>query len=354
MIRLSYVFLTILLITSCGEGKEETKRPSSPRIRKQSSIVSPTQNQNFVRGTSISIEVKSSEEFEIDSVQLTIGDQVNTYFESAFEATIASRQVGTWRLLLKVFSGKSSETHYRNVIVLPENEPVAYTYTIENTFPHSTEDYTQGLLVKDGSLYESTGQRGESTFKKKNLTTGETEKVVNLSSDLFGEGLALLDNEFYQLTWTSGQGFVYNDQMEQIRTFNYQVQGWGLTTLNEELVLTDETEKLYFLDPSSFTIRKKIEVYDNEGKVDALNELEVIDGLLYANVYLKDYIVVIDPETGEVLRKIDCSGLLTDDEAKNADVLNGIAYDQKSGAIFITGKWWPKLFEVTFQPKTLQ
>lgn len=354
MFRLSYVIIVLLLIVSCADSKEETKKPSSPRIRKQTSVASPTQNQNFVRGTNIPMEVKSSEEFEIDSIQLTVGDETTTYYEPTFEVTIPTRQVGTWRLLTKVFSGKSSETHYRNIIVLPESAPELYTYTVENTYPHNTEDYTQGLLIKDGTLYESTGQRGKSTFKKKNLTTGATEKVINLGSELFGEGLAYINNEFYQLTWTSGQGFVYNDQMEQIRTFNYQVQGWGLTTLNNELVLTDETEKLYFVEPASFTVQRKIEVYDNTGKVDSLNELEVIDGLIYANVYLKDFIVVIDPETGEVLRKIDCSGLLTEEERKNTDVLNGIALDPASGRIFITGKWWPKLFEVTFQPKTIQ
>ena len=354
MFKYSYVIIVMLLIVSCSNSKEETKKPTSPRIRKQTSVASPTQNQNFVRGAMIPMEVKSSEEFEIDSIQLTVGDETITYYEPTFEVTIPTRQVGMWRLLAKVFSGKSSETHYRSIIVLPENAPELYTYTVVNTYPHDIEDYTQGLLIKDGILYESTGQRGKSTFKKKNLTTGETEKVINLAADLFGEGLAYINNEFYQLTWTSGQGFVYNDQMEQVRTFNYQVQGWGLTTLNNELVLTDETEKLYFVEPSSFTIQRKIEVYDNVSKIDSLNELEVIDGLIYANVYLKDFIVVIDPETGEVLRKIDCSGLLTDAEKARADVLNGIAKDPESDRIFITGKWWPKLFEVTFQPKTIQ
>ncbi len=354
MIKLSYGFLALLLLlASCSDSADQTERPSSPRIRKQSSIASPVQNQNFARGVSIPVEIQSSDAFTVDSVQLTVGDVTTTYFGSSFEMEIPSRKVGSWRFLAKVFSGESSETHYRTVVILPENAPDEYGYEIINTFPHDTEDYTQGLLIKDGALYESTGQRGQSTFKKKNLTTGETEKVINLSADLFGEGLAIFNDEFYQLTWTSGQGFVYNDQMEQVRTFNYQVQGWGLTTLEDELVLTDETEKLYFIEPTSFTIQREIQVYDNLGKVDSLNELEVIDGLIYANVYQEDYIVVVDPETGEVLQKIDCSGLLTDEEARSADVLNGIALDKSTGRIYITGKWWPKLFEVTFQPKTI-
>lgn len=353
MIRLSYAIIALLILTSCGGSKEDVEKPVSPRIRKKTSIVSPTQNQNFVRGNTIQIDIQASEDFSVDSIQVSIGDESTTFFETSFEVTIPSRRVGSWRILAKVFDGESSETHYRSIIVLPENSPEEYSLTIQNTFPHNSEDYTQGLLIKDGSLYESTGRRGESALKKKNISTGETEMVVNLASDLFGEGLALINDEFYQLTWTSGIGFVYNGQMEQVRTFNYQVQGWGLTTLEDELVLTDETEKLFFIEPESFTVKREIQVYDNLGKVDALNELEVIDGLIYANVYQEDYIVAIDPETGEVLRKIDCSGLLTDAERQAADVLNGIAYDASNGRVYITGKWWPKLFEVTFQPKTI-
>ncbi|WP_436517612.1 glutaminyl-peptide cyclotransferase [Ekhidna sp. To15] len=353
MIRLSYVILALLILASCGSNKEETEKPVSPRIRKKTSIASPTQNQNFVRGNTIQVTIEASDDFSIDSVQVSIDDQTTTYFNSSFDVTIPSQRVGSWRLLTKVYDGESSETHYRTVIVLPESEPEAYSLDVKNTYPHDTDDYTQGLLIKDGSLYESTGRRGASSFKKKNITTGETEKIVNLASDLFGEGLTLYKDEFYQLTWESGVGFVYNDQMEQVRTFNYQVQGWGLTTLNDELILTDETEKLYFIEPESFTVKREIQVYDNQGKIDSLNELEVIDGLIYANVYQEDYIVVVDPNTGEVLQKIDCSGLLSEAESDAADVLNGIAYDASNGRIYITGKWWPKLFEVTFQPKTI-
>ncbi|WP_420317918.1 glutaminyl-peptide cyclotransferase [Ekhidna sp.] len=354
MIRLSYVILaSLILFASCKEGKEDTEKPSSPRIRKNTSIELPTQNQTFTRGDVINVSISSNDDFPIDSVEITIGDLVKKFYQPEFMVEVPSQKVGTWRLLIKAYNGQASETHYRKVIVLPENAPEELTYTIENTYPHDTDDYTQGLLIKDGILYESTGQKGESTFKKKELTTGETLNVVNLSSDYFGEGLAIINDEFYQLTWTAGVGFVYNLNMEQVRTFNYQVQGWGLTTLENELILTDETEKIFFIEPQSFTIQREIEAYDNNGKIDSLNELEIIDGLIYANVYQEDFIVAIDPETGEVVKRIDCSGLLTDEEASSADVLNGIAYDADTGKIYITGKWWPKLFEVTFQPKSI-
>ncbi|MEP1118670.1 glutaminyl-peptide cyclotransferase [Ekhidna sp.] len=343
----------MLLLISCGDSKDEAKSPTSPRIRKATNIESPTQNQNFTRGNQISISVKTADDFVVDSVQVSVDEQVNSFTGVNFQFSLESRKVGTHRLLIKVFGSGKSETHYRKVIILSETAPEELTYEIQNTYPHDTEDYTQGLLIKDDFLYESTGQKGRSTFKKKDLKTGETLKVVNLSSDFFGEGLSLINDEFYQLTWTAGQGFVYDMNMEQVRTFNYQVEGWGLATLNSELVLTDETEKIYFVDPASFTIQRELQVYDNTGKIDALNELEVIDGLIYANVYQEDYIVVIDPDTGEVLQKIDLSGMLSESDSDGVDVLNGIAQDPETGRIYVTGKLWPKLFEVTFQPKTI-
>lgn len=355
MIKSSYVVVFLLLIFSaCSSNKSEKEKPSSPRIKKASRVTAPNQNQSFARGSRIPVTVTSSEDFAIDSVVISAGGKDFPYTQDAFDLTMPTRRVGSWRLIVKVYSNEKSETHYRKVTILPENAPEEWTYEVQNTYPHDTEDYTQGLLVKDGYLYESTGQRGQSSFKKKDIITGETLASVNLSDNLFGEGLAELNDEFYQLTWTSGRGFVYNNEMKQVRTFNYQMEGWGLTSLGNELILTDESEMLYFIDPMSFTTQRELAVYDHEGKIEALNELEVIDGLIYANVYQTNDIVVIDSETGEVLRKIDMGGLLDEADANKADVLNGIALDEETGKIYVTGKWWPKLFEVTFQPKTIQ
>ncbi len=353
MIKPSYVVVLLLFTFACSDSNKEKETKSSPRIRKSTSISTPVQNQSFIRGGSVPVSITSSEAFPVDSIEVVVGDVKSVFTNTSFDVNIPTQKVGTWRLLIKVYGKGKSETHYRKVIILPDSAPQEMTYTIHNTLPHDPDDYTQGLLIKDGFLYESTGLKGKSTFKKKELSTGKTIKVINLPSDVFGEGLALVNNEFYQLTWTSGQGYVYNSEMEQVRTFNYQVQGWGLTTLNGELILTDETEKLYFMDPVSFTVQRELEVYSNEGKVDSLNELEVIDGLIYANVYQENYIVVIDPDTGEVLQRIDCTGLLTDEEAGNTDVLNGIAFDPDSEKIYITGKLWPKLFEIAIEPKNL-
>lgn len=353
MLKIRYAALILTILWACGDGKEETSNRSSPRIRKSTKVVLPAQNETIIRNSEVKILVEGTDA-DVDSLEVTVDNEATVFVSNTGAITLPTQRVGSWRLLIKAFSEGSSETHYRKVIVLPENAPENYEVSVQNTYPHATTDYTQGLLISDGVLFESTGQKGSSTIQKKNLTTGEVLKLVNLPANLFGEGLALYNDELYQLTWTSGQGFVYNKELEQQRTFNYQVEGWGLTTLNDRLLLTDETEKLYFVDPASFTIEREIEVYDDSGKIEAINELELIDGMVYANIYQEDEIVVIDPETGEVTKRIDCSGLLTPQEAAQADVLNGIAQDPATGKIYITGKWWPKLFEVTFEPKTTQ
>lgn len=344
-------FLVAFILLGCGKSSN-TENARSPRVKKNTKIESPAQKQEFVRGTSITFTFSANDQ-KIDSIQMVVDNATITYFDTSFDLTLPSSKVGTWSIRSKVFFGSSSETHFRKVIVLPEKEPLEMGYAIQNTYPHDKDDYTQGLLIKDGFLYESTGQRGSSTFKKKELHTGKTLAVVNLSSQYFGEGLALLNDEFYQLTWTAGKGFVYDNEMNEVRTFSFQGQGWGLTTYQGQLVFTDETEKLFFMDPTSFTIQSTLEVYDHKGKVESLNELEIIDGKIWANIYPTNEVVVIDPVTGEVIQRIDFTGLLTEKEYNEVDVLNGIAVNPANGKVYITGKYWPKLFEITINPKPI-
>jgi len=167
----------------------------------------------------------------------------------------------------------------------------------------------------------------------------------------FGEGCTVYNNSIYQLTWTSKTGFVYDLDLNRKRSFQYNTPGWGLTTMGDSLVMSDGTEKLYFMTPGDFSEIDRIEVYNDKEAVDNLNELEYINGLIYANQWQTDFIHVIDPSSGRILKTIDLSGLLTDEEAQKADVLNGIAYDEKGDRLFVTGKMWPWLFEIKLQPK---
>lgn len=351
MIRSLSISLLILFLFSCRDKEEAKEKPNAVRINKISEVISPVSNQKFKRGEPISFRFSTENNQVIDSVQVSFGDSTATFVGDRFKINLHSRKVGKWKFRSKVYMDTVEETHHRTVIILQESAPEKLTYEVLNTYPHDTDDYTQGLLIEDGWLYESTGQKGSSAFKKKTIESGQLEKVVHLSRQYFGEGLALLDDRFYQLTWNEGVVFVYDLEMNEIAQINHSSEAWGLANYNGQLIMTNSTEELVFVDENSFAPVKTISVYDHEGEVSALNELEVIEGMLYANVYQEDYLLKIDMNTGEVLAKIDMSDLLSVEEAKKADVLNGIAYDKNTRRIFVTGKWWPKLFEVRFVPQ---
>ena len=350
MSKTSLIVLALFLF-SCGGESKKKKPVSSPRIKKEVKVVQPKQNERVALGDIIPFKFESGST-NIDSILVEENGNSQLFLNPSFDLTLSASRAGAQRIKSTVYFNGKKETHYSKIIAIPTNPPEEFTYEIVNTYPHSTEDYIQGLLVDDGFLFESTGQTGSSTLEQKNITTGETLEQINLEDQYFGEGLALYDDKFYQLTYHSKKCFVYNRQFDLIKTFTYEdEQGWGLTTYQGNLLMTNSTEKIIFRDPETFAVIDQLEAYDNTGKVEAINELEIIDGLLYANVYQEDYIVAIDPATGVVLRKIDMTGLLTDEETKNVDVLNGIAYDEKNDRIFVTGKLWPKLFEVKFLPK---
>ena len=214
----------------------------------------------------------------------------------------------------------------------------------------------RGLQYVDGWLYEGTGNYGTSSLRKVNLETGEVEKIRNLDASLFGEGITVLGERIYQLTYKSQVGFIYDKStFEEIQKVYYQnKEGWGLTHNGEELIMSDGTHVIYFLDPEMFTVTRQIEVYTDKGRAESLNELEYIDGKIWANRYYTDEIVIIDPETGKVEGRINLKGILkASDRKSSTDVLNGIAWDEEEKRLFVTGKFWPKLFEIklTSRPK---
>ncbi len=224
-----------------------------------------------------------------------------------------------------------------------------YSYEIINTFPHDPKAFTQGLIfAEDGFLYEGTGLYGQSSLRKVELATGRVLQIHHLADQYFGEGITLWKDKLIQLTWQEHKGFVYDKESFQlVREFAYPTEGWGITHDGKRLIMSDGTATLHFLDPDTFQEIGQIEVKDQGTPVPRLNELEYIQGEIYANVWLTDRIAVISPETGQVLRWIDLTGLLSaEDRSQPVDVLNGIAYDAWGNRLFVTGKLWPKLFEV--------
>ncbi len=229
-----------------------------------------------------------------------------------------------------------------------ERTPPVFTYKIVQVFPHDPEAFTQGLVFHKGFLYEGTGLLGKSTLRQLDLKTGKTLRRVFLPDQYFGEGITVWDDKIIQLTWKSGIGLVYDrETFRLLKKFNYFSEGWGITQDGKQLIMSDGTSFLYFLDPSSFKEVRRIQVNDQGMLVSRLNELEYIKGEIFANIFLTDRIVKISPKTGQVTGWIDLQGLLpAKDRDRPVDVLNGIAYDASKDRILVTGKYWPHLFEI--------
>jgi glutamine cyclotransferase len=227
------------------------------------------------------------------------------------------------------------------------------TYTVVKTYPHDPEAFTQGLVYADGIFYEGTGLNGRSTLRKVEPETGTVIQMRDLSSQLFGEGVAVLNDRVYQLTWVSHVAYVYDKQtFNLIEQFTYTTEGWGLTHDGTNLIMSDGSSTIYYRDPATFNEVRHIQVLDGATAVTQLNELEYIHNQIYANVWQTNTIVRIDPATGTVLGWIHLDGLLTAQERAHADVLNGIAFDPATERLFVTGKLWPKLFEIKLAPNT--
>lgn len=232
-------------------------------------------------------------------------------------------------------------------MLLSKVKPENYSYTVKKKYPHDPTAYTQGLFFENGMMYEGTGLEGKSTLRLVDYKNNKIVQSVGLERAYFGEGIATVGDEIFQLTYTSRKGFVYDKKTFKVkREFTYDTQGWGLTFDGTYLILSDGSSNLYFYTPSDFKLHHQLTVVDDVSDWAMLNELEFINGEIWANVYQTDNILRIDPKTGAVVGKIDLSNLLTMDESANVDVLNGIAYDSFTKTIFVTGKNWPWLFEI--------
>jgi glutamine cyclotransferase len=235
----------------------------------------------------------------------------------------------------------------------PANVPT-FSYEIINTYPHDPDAFTQGLAFADGELYESTGiKRTVTSLRRVDLTSGQVLQMITIGEDYFGEGLVLWQEKLIQLTWQSQVAFVYDsDSFELVETWHYETEGWGITHDGRCLIMSDGSDTLYFRDPETFAEVGRLTVQDPNGPVRLLNELEFINGEVWANVWQSNRIVRIDPANGQVVGSIDLTGLL--DPAtltQPVDVLNGIAYDTGNGRLFVTGKLWPTLFEIELVPQ---
>jgi glutamine cyclotransferase len=250
-----------------------------------------------------------------------------------------------WQTLVVVAA--AAATGAWAVFSAPRTIAPAYGYRIVNTYPHDPNAFTQGLQYVNGFLYEGTGNYGASSIRKVDLKTGRVIQQTPLPSGYFGEGITVWQNRLIQLTWTSKIAFVYDlESFRQTSSFVYPTEGWGLTHDGKRLIMSDGSSILYFRDPETFKEIGRLQVTDHGSPVKELNELEFIRGEIWANVWQTERIARIAPLTGKVIAWIDLDGLKDATGGERPDVLNGIAYDAKNDRVFVTGKWWPKLYEI--------
>jgi len=321
-------------------------------------LVSPEPNKVIHCGDSVRIAYTlNQQEIKIDSIAVfdgkrhslsKAGDPGEIYWHSD------ESKMGQNTLRVQVFFNDSlNESHNLNLIILSDIIPRNYGYRVINNYPHDDQAYTQGLVFDGGWLYESTGLEGKSTVRIVDISTGKPHKMMPLAPQYFGEGIALFNDQIYQITYKSKVGFVYDkNTLSLIRSFDYQIrEGWGLATDGKNLIMSDGSSQLFFIEPEYFTQVDQIRVFDNTGMIDSLNEIEYINGKILANVYGKSFIVIVDPATGKVLGKADFKDLIPKGfENDYGRVLNGIAYNPLTGHLYITGKNWPVLYEIVLDP----
>ncbi|MDC6363145.1 MULTISPECIES: glutaminyl-peptide cyclotransferase [Flavobacteriaceae] len=346
MIKLASIFGFLLFFLGCG-GENDPSKLFSIQL----------ENNNVQQYQKVGVAIKNKKDVEISSVKYFMDGQELPLENN--QLTINAKTLGNKTLVAQIeIEGQTVEIK-EDFRLLAAQAPEIYTYEIVNTYPHDPKAYTQGLEFHNGTLYESTGKKGASTVRKVDFETGEVIQNIDLDNTVFGEGITLLNDKLYQLTWQSGLGYVYNaSNLEKIRNFSYgkSREGWGLCNDGKKLFKSDGTEKIWFLDPESLEEVGHIETATNKSIFNKANELEYVNGKIYANVYQKESMMIIDAASGAIEGVINFGGLKSKiQKGPNWDdtnsVLNGVAYHKDRGTFFVTGKNWDKLFEVNILKK---
>jgi len=316
----------------------------------------PEQGQMVKIGDDVKIELDIPPAVQLSSATYLVdGEVVGTKKDmTPFTLKTGDLSLGYRLISAVVDDGKKKDTITVNIELKSNVVPPVDGYKVINVYPHDTASYTQGLEYHDGKFLESTGEYGSSTLRWVDLKTGKALQKIELDKKYFAEGVSLVGDKVVQLTWKENLGFIYNAKtFEQTGTFPYQNsrEGWGLTFDGQQLIKSDGTNRIWFLNKDTFKEERFIDVYDDRGQVDQLNELEFINGKIYANIYQTDNLVIIDPKSGVVERYVDLSDILpAKDRHANTDVLNGIAWDAKGKRLFVTGKRFDKLFQIVIVP----
>lgn len=317
-------------------------------------------NLAVVGNSSVDIKIRVNNNAETEKLELFLNDSLIKTWKKpsgdlSYSVTPGTSGVGAKRLdLITTLVNGQVKQDNRIVRILSDIVPDLLTVRILDSHPHNTGSFTQGLEFNNGNLFESTGDpghNGQSIIAQVDVKSGEHHKTrkIGLDATYFGEGITILDNTVYQLTWRGQKCFKYNlgEEIKLTGEYDYPGEGWGLCNDGKNLIMSNGSERITFRDPNTFSILRTIEVYNHNGPVINLNELEYIDGKIYANVWMTNFVVVIDPQSGKILQQIDATELVENGRG-NGEVLNGIAYNPVTKKIYMTGKYWEKLFEVEF------
>ncbi|RYD77602.1 MAG: glutaminyl-peptide cyclotransferase [Sphingobacteriales bacterium] len=341
---LSLIAISINFASSCKDD------PSAG----YNTFSSPSAGANISLGKEIDVNIDFAKGKKVDSViyfldSAKVAEAKDT---SSLKLKTEGLKLGNHLLTAKIYTGDKSDELTSNIIILAPKSPDLYSYKVLAKLPHDTSAYVEGLQYQDGFFYEGTGEKGKSDLRKVDVQTGKVLQRAKLDTALFGEGIALVGNKILQLTWQDKKAFVYDkDTFKQLAELPYNRDGWGMTFDGEKIYASDGTNTIYFLDKNTYQKIGSIDIFDDKAARDNINELEYIDGKIYANVYQTNEIVIINPETGTIEGKIDLTGLYSADNFKtdwdkSNNVLNGIAYDKVGKRLFVTGKKWPFIFEI--------
>jgi len=343
-----YNFLAFILLGITLIGCGDTKKGENSLFTIDDSAFPA----HFLPQEAVSIAVLNPNTKEIDSIAYFVNDKKvgSTKGDGKFKFELKDQKLGYQYLKATVYFGSDSSDATKRIELTSNVEPKLLKYKIVNTYPHDTKAFTEGLEFHEGVLFESTGQKGDSYFRSVDYKTGKVIKQVDLPKEYFGEGITFINGKIYQLTWEEKTGFIYDAKtlkLEKKFTYDKEIEGWGMTHDDKYIYRSDGTEKIWKMDPETQKMIDYINVYSGTSKIKVLNELEYIDGKIYANVWQKDAIAVVNPTSGAVEGILNMSGLRKFIKHPEAEVLNGIAYNPSTKTIFVTGKYWEKMFEIT-------
>lgn len=356
MKKLLYIFIAALIVSCSSEGGKKETTPPSQTTTAKAKFSGIKNNDQFIMGFDLPVKVEIADMENLENLQISNegviifeGKPTSDLHIVTLKTTECKVGFNNLKMLAKFKGEEKPVVDNRRIVIFSDITPKYLTAKIIEKLPHDINHYTQGLEFDGNQLWESTGQRGQSIVAKIDLRTGNTIQKADLDAALFGEGMTILGDKIYQLTWQAGKCYVYDkNSLEKINEFNYSGEGWGLTNNGEELIMTDGSSKILYRNPETFEITKTLYVFDHSKEWPFLNEIEWVEDKIYVNVYQKTDILIVDPTTGKVEAVIDAYD--ADREAKQgnpkSDVLNGIAYNSQTKSLYITGKNYPNMLKI--------